>query len=107
MHSTGHVTRLNRQSITEMSEFGSDGYSKEELIAEIGSCYLSNFAGILNINIKNSTAYLDGWLQKLKNDKRFVILAAGQAQRAADYILNIPPPEEKEEVEQPEILNEE
>ncbi len=78
------------KSITEMNEFGSEVYSVEELIAELGSAYLCSFTGILDKEIQNSVAYINGWLDKLRNDKRFVVQASGQAQRAVDCILNLP-----------------
>lgn len=90
VHSTGHEKRLNRSTIAEMAEFGSDAYSQEELIAELGSCFLVNHAGILPTVIENSAAYIGGWLEKFKNDKRFVVQASGQAQRTVDCILNNP-----------------
>jgi antirestriction protein ArdC len=89
VHSTGSEKRLNRKSITEMAEFGSDMYSLEELIAELGSAYLSSHTGIQNDSLQNSPAYIQGWLGRLKNDKRFIIMASGQAQRAVDFILNL------------------
>jgi len=89
VHSTGHEKRLNRKTVTEMYEFGSEPYSIEELVAELGSAYLSSFTGILNTaEIKNTAAYINGWLTKLKNDKRFMVQASGQAQRAVDFIIN-------------------
>lgn len=88
VHSSGHESRLNRKTVTEMAEFGSEAYSLEELIAELGSAYLSSFSGILDAGINNSTAYIKGWLAKLKGDKRFMVQAAGQAQKAVDYIMN-------------------
>jgi antirestriction protein ArdC len=88
VHSTGHERRLNRKSITEMAEFGSELYSIEELIAEMGSAYLSSFTGIQNKNIQHNAAYIEGWLGKLMNDKRFIVQASGAAQRAVDFILN-------------------
>jgi antirestriction protein ArdC len=107
VHSTGHEKRLNRKSITEMAEFGSELYSVEELVAEIGSAYLCSFAGILNPGIINSAAYINGWLGKLKNDKRFIVQASGFAQRATDFILNqqIATTDPKE-IEQSELLTE-
>lgn len=90
VHSTGAEKRLGRKSITEMNEFGSEPYSIEELIAELGSAYLCSFTGILDKEIQNSVAYINGWLDKLKNDKRFIVQASGQAQRAVDCILNVP-----------------
>lgn len=88
VHSTGHEKRLNRKTLTEMAEFGSEPYSIEELVAELGTCFLSSHTGILEKEFKNSAAYIQGWLQKLKNDKRFVMIASTQAQKASDYILS-------------------
>lgn len=92
IHSTGHESRLNRPTITDMEEFGSSSYSLEELIAELGSCYLCHFAGILPKAIQNSAAYIEGWLKQLKDDKRFIITASAQGQKAVDYILGFEKP---------------
>lgn len=96
IHSTGHHKRLNRKELIQMSEFGSEPYSLEELIAEMGACYLESLAGIMDKQFDQNAAYLQGWLQKLKSDKRFIISASSHAQRATDFILNLKP-EEKEE----------
>jgi antirestriction protein ArdC len=88
VHSTGHHSRLNRRTLIEMSEFGSDKYSQEELVAEIGACYLQSHAGVI-AEFDQSVAYIDGWLTKLRGDKTFVYTAATQAQAAADFILDI------------------
>jgi antirestriction protein ArdC len=88
VHSTGHEKRLARPGITDLSPFGTPSYSKEELIAEMGAAFLCGFAGIENITLGNSAAYIQGWLQKLRNDKKLVIVAAAQAQKAANYIIN-------------------
>ncbi|WP_238456636.1 ArdC family protein [Desulfotruncus arcticus] len=87
IHSTGHKTRLNRATLTNMAAFGSETYSKEELVAEIGAAMLCGKAGIENKTLDNSAAYIQSWLRVLKQDSRMVVLAAGQAQKAADYIL--------------------
>jgi antirestriction protein ArdC len=86
-HSTGHWQRLNRQTLTDLCPFGSTNYSKEELVAEMGAAFLCGVAGIANETVDSSAAYIQSWLTKLKNDTRLVILAAAQAQKAADYIL--------------------
>lgn len=86
VHSTGHSTRLNRAGIQSVS-FGSAVYSKEELIAEIGSaCLLSRLGIETDRSIANSTAYIQGWLHALKNDRKLVVMAATQAEKAARYI---------------------
>lgn len=84
-HSTGHESRLNR-SIRNV--FGDADYSKEELVAEMGAAMLCATCGIENVRtIENTTAYLQSWLKALKADSRMVVLAAAQAQKAADWIL--------------------
>ena len=91
-HSTGHEERLNRKSLTDLSGFGSHEYSKEELVAEITATFLCGHAHIDNSKtFENSAAYIDGWRRRLKQDSKIVIQAAGQAQKASDYILNIQP----------------
>ena len=88
IHSTGALKRLGRKSVYENPYFGSEEYSMEELIAEIGSCYLTSIGGVGIGHLENSAAYIQSWLNVLKNDKRFIIQATSKAQRAVDYILN-------------------
>ncbi|MNW32225.1 DNA primase TraC [compost metagenome] len=88
MHSTGHSSRLKRVGITELKSFGDENYSKEELIAEMGAAMLCGISGIDNTTLGNSASYIASWLRKLKEeDKKFIVQAAAQAQKAADYIL--------------------
>jgi antirestriction protein ArdC len=87
IHSCGHVKRLGRESICDAAPFGSPVYSKEELTAEFGAAYLCAEAGISNAVIHNQAAYLAGWLKKLRDDRKLLIHAAAQAQKAADYVL--------------------
>jgi len=86
-HSTGHPTRLNRSSLTEFERFGDHNYSREELVAEMGAAFLAGYSGIENHTINNSAAYLANWLDLLMKDSRIVLVAASQAQKAADLIL--------------------
>ncbi len=85
-HSTGHAKRLAREGFDSPQKFGSESYSREELIAEMGSAMLSGIAGIEQATISNSAAYLHSWIKRLKADSRLVISAASAAQKAADYI---------------------
>jgi len=91
-HSTGHPKRLNRQTLTEFEFFGDDNYSREELVAEMGAAFLCGFTGIENRIIDNSASYLASWLKVLKEDHRMLLVAASQAQKAADMILGNPIP---------------
>lgn len=89
IHSTGHKDRLKRLDCSlKFASFGSEDYSKEELIAEIGSAFLMNHIGIeSNKTFKNSTAYIQSWLRVLKNDNRFIVNASSKAEKAMKYIL--------------------
>jgi antirestriction protein ArdC len=85
-HSTGHKSRLDRK-VEAPAPFGSPDYSREELVAELGASFLCSEAGIAPPVIENQAAYLAGWLKVLKADKRAIVVAAAQAEKAADYIL--------------------
>lgn len=85
-HSTGHPKRIGRDGIEKLNTFGSESYSKEELIAEMGAAMLCGVAGIERKTLANSAAYLRSWIEVLKSDSRMVVSAASQAQKAADYI---------------------
>lgn len=87
-HSTGHKTRLDRLQDGAVAAFGSETYSKEELVAELGSSFIMNALGIETIKtFRNTTAYIQGWLKALKNDSKFVVSAASKAEKAVNFIL--------------------
>ena len=89
-HSTGHSSMLNRfDNETKLAPFGSEDYSKEELIAEFTSAFLCHQAGIDSTR-KNSVAYIKNWLKVLKNDPKLALTAAGKAQTASNIILKAP-----------------
>jgi antirestriction protein ArdC len=85
-HSTGHASRLNRPEVMKTS-FGTHSYSREELVAEMTAAFLTAEAGISQPVIENQAAYLAHWIEALKSDSRAVVLAAGAAQKAADWLL--------------------
>ncbi len=86
-HSTGHVSRLNR--LTSAAFFGSEEYSKEELVAEISAAALVNHCGLeSSTSLRNNAAYIQNWLSVLRGDKRFIVSAAGKAEKAVNLILN-------------------
>jgi antirestriction protein ArdC len=89
-HSTGHPSRLARfESTSSVSPFGSESYSREELVAELTAAFLCAEAGISPPVIQEQAAYVAGWLARLREDSRAVITAAAQAQKASDLILAI------------------
>ncbi len=65
-----------------------ESYSKEELVAEIGSAFLCNHCGVESSgSFRNSVSYIGGWMKALRNDKRLIVSAAGKAEKAANYVL--------------------
>lgn len=86
-HSTGHESRLNR--INSIAAFGGENYSKEELVAEMGSAMLCSVAGLDDKKtFKNSVAYLQNWLSVLRNDPKMIVSASSKAEKAVEYILH-------------------
>jgi antirestriction protein ArdC len=85
-HATGHGSRLGRKEITEPSGFGSGPYTREELVAEMGAAFLCGHCGIQNRTLAESASYIQGWLDRLRNDRKLVVHAAAQAQKACDFI---------------------
>ena len=90
VHSTMKEDRCNRAEDRKgkLVAFGSNEYSKEELVAEIGSANLMNIIGIeTKKSFRNSTAYIQNWLSVLKNDVKFIVSASSKAEKAVNYIL--------------------
>ena len=86
-HSTGHSSRLDRLQAGSF-RFGDESYSKEELVAEIGSATIMSLLGIeTDATIRNNAAYIQSWLKVLKGDKRLIVSAASRAQKAVELIM--------------------
>lgn len=87
VHSTGHSTRLNREEGMG-NKFASHAYSREELVAELGSAMLcTNIKIDTEVAFKNSVAYIKSWASKLREDTKAIVWAASRAEKAARYIL--------------------
>src|SRR3984893_15707955 len=77
-HSTGHASRVGRDGIEQLNTFGSESYSKEELVAEMGAAMLCGVTGIAPTTIPNSAAYLKSWIERLRGDSQLIVSAASQ-----------------------------
>lgn len=88
-HATGHESRLNRSGVTGTILFGSGEYSKEELVAELTSAFCAATVSLDDRLLCDSASYIDGWLSVLRSDPKAVVIAAAQAQRAADLIRGV------------------
>lgn len=88
VHSTMKKSRCDRTAENKMASFGSADYSREELVAELGSAMLSNLAGLDSAKaFKNSVAYIQSWLKALKNDNKMIVWASGRAEKASKFII--------------------
>jgi antirestriction protein ArdC len=83
VHSTGHPKRLNR--FESGQHFGSEKYSREELVAELGAAFLCTIAGI-DHDIDNTSAYIKSWLKVLSDNPTWITWAASRAQKACELI---------------------
>lgn len=88
VHSTGHKSRLARfEDGVGSGMFGSESYSREELVAEIGACALLNQMGMeTQSSFRNSAAYIQSWMRALQNDTKLIVAAAGRAEKAVKLI---------------------
>jgi antirestriction protein ArdC len=90
LHEVGHATgagkRLNREGITGEHRFGSEGYAREELRAEMFSMFMAAESGIPH-DSQRHTAYIQSWAAALKKDRNEIFRAAAEASRAVDYVL--------------------
>lgn len=84
-HWSGHLSRLNRNGITGGHAFGSAEYAFEELVAEMGAAFLCALTGTQG-ELRHEE-YLASWLKILKEDKRAIFRASGQAREASEYLL--------------------
>ncbi len=88
-HWTKHPRRLDRDM--GRKRYGDEGYAKEELVAELGACFLGADLGFEPMPEAQHAAYLQSWLTVLKDDKRFIFTAASQAQKAVEFIHALQP----------------
>ena len=88
-HWTRHPTRLDRD--LGRKKWGDEGYAMEELVAELGSAFLSADLGLTPEVRDDHAAYLAGWLKVLKEDKRAIFSAAAHAQKAAEFLHGLQP----------------
>lgn len=88
-HATGHEKRLKRKGVQGPIQFGSEDYSQEELVAELASAFCCATVGLDNSLTTDSASYIQGWLEVLKQDPKAVVIAAAQAQKAADLIKGV------------------
>lgn len=94
-HWTRHPSRLDRDF--GRKRWGDEGYAMEELVAELGSAFLSADLDLTLEPREDHAAYIGFWLKVLKNDKRAVFAAAAHAQRATDFLHSLQARERREE----------
>ncbi len=83
-HWTKHGKRLDRDF--GRKRWGDEGYAMEELVAELGSAFVSADLNLRPEVRQDHASYVASWIKVLKNDRRAIFSAASHAQRAADYL---------------------
>ena len=84
-----HPSRLDRDF--GRKRYGDEGYAVEELVAELGSAFLSADLELTPEVRDDHASYIVSWIKVLKNDKRAIFTAASHAQRAADFLHDLQP----------------
>ena len=82
-HWTGHPSRLDRDL---KNRFGDEAYAMEELVAELGAAFLCADLSITPTPKPDHAAYINSWLDVLKQDKKAIFVAASKASAACDYL---------------------
>jgi antirestriction protein ArdC len=93
VHATGHKSRLDRD-FSKSKRYGDEHYAAEELVAELGAAMLCAFCGI-DGDLRHA-GYIENWLKALRNDKRYILTASAQAQKALDLLTKAESVEESE-----------
>jgi antirestriction protein ArdC len=88
-HWTRHPSRLEREF--GRKRWGDEGYAAEELVAELGSAFLSADLGLTPEPRADHASYISNWLKVLKNDKRAIFTAAAHAERACGFLHGLQP----------------
>lgn len=89
-HSTGHPSLLNRFTGKDAyAAFGSESYSREELVAEITAATILNTLGLESKDsFRNSAAYIQSWSESIQKDPMMYVTAASRAEKAVALIMN-------------------
>lgn len=84
-HASGHPTRLNRP---QNAFFGTGQYAYEELVAEMCSCFMSSElkTELTPEHLENHKAYVQSWIQSIREKPETLIKAIRDAQAAANYM---------------------
>lgn len=84
-HWTGHPSRLDRDLV---HPFGSEGYAREELRAEIASMILGDELGVGH-DPDQHLAYVGSWIKALQEDPLEIFRAAADAEKIRSYVLGL------------------
>lgn len=90
VHWSGHESRCNRQF---GKRFGDKAYAAEELVAELGAAFMCAEFGYDAVT--QHAAYIQSWIDMLKDDPRAFVTAASKASQAVEYLRTLAIKEER------------
>lgn len=82
-HASGHPSRLNRDL---SHRFGTPGYAREELRAELASYLLAEKLGIPH-DPGQHASYIASWIEVLRQSHHEIFHAAKDAEKITEYVL--------------------
>lgn len=95
LHELTHWTAVAGRCGRQLGQrFGDSDYAMEELIAEIGAAFLCGYCRI-DGDLRHAE-YVGAWLKVLRSDKRAIFVVATRAQQAADYLIRLRQPPDRE-----------
>jgi antirestriction protein ArdC len=86
IHWTGAAKRTDRHNKRGKGSFGSEEYAYEELVAELGACFLAAEFGIEPVVREDHAKYLNNWIKALKGDEKLIWTAAQDASKAITWL---------------------
>lgn len=83
-HSTGSPERLNR---VKGKQFGDSQYGHEEYVAEMTAAVVGNSLGFDKRILDNNTAYIQGWIQNLRENPKVILSILSDVNKASNMLL--------------------
>lgn len=87
IHEMAHSTAKELKRDMGSTGFGSDGYAKEEFVAELTSACVCSMLGVGRLLDEEHIAYVNGWRKALQDDKDFIPQVIDHVQRATNFFL--------------------
>jgi antirestriction protein ArdC len=88
-HECGHACEAPKRLAIDYGakQFGNEAYARAEVMVEMAAAILGATLGFKPDHLEDHAAYIQSWIKAMRNDKRFILKAAADAQRCVDYLM--------------------